>query len=524
MREPVRPSQVRSASTVILSVAWLSASLAVQVPDTKHRFDDLILADPATSIDVGTTPVGSLPGSDRARTAWEEFRAAHGQDWSVYLDRRSGAPLLVEGKGIPWPGMEETSVASLAASLRTFMASRRSLFLADDAELVLDEAASGPLADDVWQIVFRRVVLGIPVAGQRYLFTIGHGNLISFGTPRWSRIDRSPVPDVTAIDARKRLSSYMRLTASDTVNDFGEPTLEFIPLRATAAQTGATRGRYAGALGSGYASALVWRIALRVEGELGTWVGRVDAHTGAILSFADDDKYTRVKGGVYPVASDQLCPSGCEQPNYSMPFADIAINTVSQPPSSSMGNFPCTTGNIAKTTLSGPYVKVLDSCGAISQAASCAVDLNLGTSTGTDCTVPAGTSAGNTHASRSSFHHVNRIAEHARTWLPSVGWLTQQLTVMVNAAGQCVGGWDGEGIFLGTSGTVCSNAAESAGVLYHEWGHGLDQNDADLRNADTLDAPGSPRMLEGEDFRVLRDEKYVGRIYRLTSGDTGFGS
>jgi hypothetical protein len=30
---------------------------------------------------------------------------------------------------------------------------------------------------------------------------------------------------------------------------------------------------------------------------------------------------------------------------------------------------------------------------------------------------------------------------------------------------------------LGKSASGCNNAGENAGVLYHEWGHGLDQND-----------------------------------------------
>jgi hypothetical protein len=38
--------------------------------------------------------------------------------------------------------------------------------------------------------------------------------------------------------------------------------------------------------------------------------------------------------------------------------------------------------------------------------------LDLASSAGTDCVVPAGSSAGNTHSSRTSFYHLNRIAEH----------------------------------------------------------------------------------------------------------------
>src|SRR5262249_275190 len=157
-------------------------------------FDALTVADPAAAIDVATMSEASLPPT--ARAGWDAFRAAHGHEWSIWVDRRSGAPLLVEGKGIPWSVDAGATVEALAASLRPFIAANRSLFLADDDELVLDRDGSGALVPDVWQIVFGRVVAGVPVAGERYVFTIGHGKLISFGSPRWSRIDVDPSPRI----------------------------------------------------------------------------------------------------------------------------------------------------------------------------------------------------------------------------------------------------------------------------------------------------------------------------------------
>jgi hypothetical protein len=445
-----------------LLIAGAGAVYALQVPEMGGRFENLVINDLGNASEVATTSVRSLALGDPVRTKWEVFRATHGQDWSVYLDRRSGAPLLAEGTGIPWPGTEVATVASLAASLRPFIAGNRALFLADDAELVLDEAASGPLTDDVWQIVFGRKISGIPVVGQRYVFTIGHGKLMSFGTPRWTRMDASPVPKLDAAATLKRLTSYMNLTAADAVTVVSPASLEFVALGANGAQP---------------ASALVWRIAVRVDGSSGTWLAQVDAQTGAIRSFGDDNKYVRVKGGVYPTSSDQICPDGCEQLNYPMPFADVTIGAAAQM-ANTLGVFNCSpAGSVAKTTLAGPYVKVNDNCGAISQSLSCAADLNLGGSAGTDCAVPTGASAGNTHAARSGFYHLNRIAEHARTWLPTVPWLTEQLTDNVNIPLTCNAFWSGSSVNFYKSGGGCNNTGEIAGVFLHEWGHGLDQND-----------------------------------------------
>jgi subtilisin-like proprotein convertase family protein len=459
------------------------AAIALQAPERGGRFDALVVEDPRSSPDVASMSEAALPASDRARIGWEQFRAAHGQEWRVHLDRRSGAPLLVEGSGIPWAVSERASVQAIATSLRTFIAGNRGVFLADDDELVLDADASGLLTPDVSQVVFKRVVAGVPVAGERYVFTIGRGRLVSFGTPRWSRIDTSPVPDLDAVKAQERLSTYMGLTAGDTVEVVFPPTLELIALRAAGPPTGAGHGPFAGKLGDGYSSALVWRVALRVAGEPGTWLALVDAHTGAIRSFTDDNQYARVKGGVYPVSGDHLCPDGCEQPNYPMPFADVTIGG-NAATASSMGKFSCTPGgSSATTTLAGPYVKVVDTCGPISRTVTCDTNLDLSQSAGTDCAVPAGGSAGNTHAARTSYYHLNRIAEHARSWLPTNPWLSSQLTDNVNINSVCNAYWNHTSVNFFKSGAICNNTGEIAGVFLHEWGHGLDENDGgDLEN------------------------------------------
>src|SRR5436309_4831705 len=118
-----------------------------------------------------------------------------------------------------------------------------------------------------------------------------------------------------------------------------------------------------------------------------------------------------------------------------------------------------------------------DNCESITESVTCDNDLDLRTSGGIDCTVPTGSSAGNTHASRSGFYHLNRIAEKGRAWLPSNTWLQSQLTDNVNINATCNAFWDGVSVNFYKSGGGCNNTGEIAGVFLHEWGHGLDNND-----------------------------------------------
>src|SRR5262249_27343811 len=152
-------------------------------------------------------------------------------------------------------------------------------------------------------------------------------------------------------------------------------------------------------------------------------------------------------------------------------YADITISGNGQT-ANPMGLFTCSPGGAnASTQLAGPYVRVSDTCGPVSEAVACDADLDLQQGPGTDCTVPAGASAGNTHSSRTGFYHLNRIAEHGRAWLPSNSWLNQQLLDNVNLNSTCNAFWDGFSVNFYKSGGGCNNTGEIAGVFLHEWGH-----------------------------------------------------
>ena len=507
-------------------LACVSLAFGLKLREDAGRFDAIAIPDPSLAVSPATVAADALQTAGFARGGWKSFRALNGEGWDVFIDGRSGAPLLVQGEGIPFiPGSGNTmqsagaaTLESLAESLRGFIAGNAALLITDDRELALNTEGSGQTTPDLWKVVFDRVVEGVPVAGDRYVFFVGHGNLIAFGATRWSPITTDPVPSLTAADGRAVLSTYMGLTDRDITELRDRGTLTFLPMAAP----GTGVDSFTGAVGTGYRTALAWRIAIKVQGEPGVWVGLVDAHSGAVLALYDETRYAQVKGAVFPISDDGACPDGCEQAGFAMPFADIKIGASSST-SGSMGSFACTPGgSTAATTLAGQYVKVVDTCGAISQTVACDADLDLKTSSGTDCAVPTGASAGDTHAARSSFYHLNRIKEHARAWLPSNNWLGQQLMDNVNINLTCNAFWDGGGatgtvnFYRSSAASGCRNTGEIAGVFLHEWGHGLDQNDGG-----GYDNP-SEAYADITSF-LLTHSSCIGRGFS-TSNCTGYGN
>ena len=451
---------------VAAAVAFLSALggvFAFQIPE-ESRLDRRAIPDPSLVLPQTAVDVQSLAKGSGARAAWDRFLAEKAGPWRVMLDGPAGAPLLVEGPPIPWSVHASLeSLPALERSLRAFAASHRDLLLADDAELVLDPDATGPMGGpDGFQVVFSRAVRGVPVRGDRYVFLLGRDNLVTFGASRWTRVDAGTVPTLDAGQALEALAAYAGAASLAEVQSIAEPRLELVP-RA----------------GAGKSSALVWTLVLSFAGERGTWVGLVDAHDGQVRGFFDDVRYAQVKGGIHPESGDGACPSGCQQPNFPMPFARVTldgavINT------NTMGLFTCQpAGATATTELLSATVRISDACGPVLESVTCDASLDLGAGTGTNCSVAPGASAGNTKASRSCFYAVNRLKEHARAWwLTNNNWLNfVQTTVNTNVNSTCNANWNGSSLNMFRDGNGCANTCVTVGVASHEWGHGLDQND-----------------------------------------------
>ncbi len=123
-------------------------------------------------------------------------------------------------------------------------------------------------------------------------------------------------------------------------------------------------------------------------------------------------------------------------------------------------------------------MRISDACGAIS-VSSATGDINLGGVNGNhDCTGGTGGGAGNTSAARSSFYELNKLAEQARGWLPTNTWLQGQLLSNVNINSTCNAFWNGSSVNFYRSGGGCRNTGEIGAVFDHEWGHGMDDFDA----------------------------------------------
>jgi hypothetical protein len=461
---------------VVGVVAVLPGAASAQMAKQgQSALDGMAFASPRLHATESLESVDNVQGivAFDVANSWAGFSGTNGE-WKAMVDSRTGRISIAEGAGIPWiagtgnnliAGASAPTLADMERIARNFVPKVAGILGVDPKSLVLNKGRSGNPADYLWFLDFDVMdKSGLVIEGARVVFRVNHGNLIQFGSENLPHSNAvAPIAKLKKGQALSILSKFIGgFSAADSFRDGG--SLHLIPV-------GAVNNRYAEgfAFGQGRGIAPVWQFIFHRDGVMGTWRARIDASSGEILELADINDYVTAQatGGVYMGS-----PTTGAEVVRPMPFTNISSGGYTN----SAGNYNNTAA--VTSSLAGQYVKITDTCGAISKASDGSGNLPFGTSSGTDCTIPAGGGgAGNTHSARGQFYHVNRIKEVGRAWLPSNTWLTQQLTVNVNLNQTCNAYWNGSTLNFFKSGGGCGNTGEIAAVSLHEYGHGLDSND-----------------------------------------------
>jgi hypothetical protein len=447
------------------------------------------------------------------RVAWEDAQRrtlAGTTPPAVFVDVRSGAAtnILDAVPLLPGDGAgNRISLAALAARLGRPVASVDAAVVAEAVlahvrahrELLgIDVTQLGPTAatritPQLWQISIPQQHHGIPVRFARVSATVSHGNLVSMGARTWGNVALDTTPRLSADDALAAGFAYAEgRTAADVVTD---PRLEIVPVAPPEHQSGT---RFDGPIGEGYRHRLVWTFAFSRPPGVGRWEVTVDAHSGEVIAFGDVSHYaTRkrmISGGVYPLANTGNCTDlatcGAMQADAPMPFVETF-----GPKVNSAGVYDYAGGTITTTLGGARMYAVTDGCGWFFETSTTG-DLALGGVNGQhDCAL-AGGLHGNTAARRTTYYEVNKISEIAAGYLPGNtfirGLLPEPeppwffaLAANVNLNATCnsqyrrLSDFNSVLDFFG-SGGGCRNPGELAATIDHEWGHFLDDHDANL--------------------------------------------
>jgi hypothetical protein len=521
----IRDFSFRSGLVLFLVLVIFSSSSQAQVePDrsgiaqAEFRLDELDIQHSFQS-------TKQLP-AQAASNAKRDLSLLGLSEEAGLIDVRSGrwatlmlSEPLIPGKGkgntLSWASLGQTAPAN-AAAIKSAAAQAFQNFVgvaSKELRINKDEFGSDSKVTlhgngQTIQIYSPRVHDGVKVRGSYVTASINNGNLTLLGANNWGDINVSTNPAITTGEALEIIQAHVR--GYPVTGSWGKPELTLVPV-----QTGQNPNQ--NPVGQGYAHRLAWVIRPSFDNVNQNYEALVDAHNSELLSFQDTNQYAstlrEVSGGVQPVTNDGIVPDGVEQAGWPMPFDNVTTpsGTVT---TDSGGNLPAPVDGNITSTLNGKYVRINDNCGAASLTS--AGDIDFGTSAGTDCTTPGIGGAGNTHAARTGFYELNRIIEMGRSQLPTNSWLQQQLTSNMNINQTCNAFWSGSVNFY-RSGDGCFNTGEIAGVFDHEWGHGLDDNDA----VPNISSPSGEGIADV--YAALRlNSSCIGRNFRA-SVCSGFG-
>jgi hypothetical protein len=391
-----------------------------------------------------------IAGAERARAlermpGWRGFRARYGA-WHAVWNEATGTPHRAWGRGIPLRGFAGEASA-VDAAVRTFIAAHPEA-IGRPAGL---ETASVSRAGGRWYARYRQTLKGVPLLFADLEFRIGaDGRLFAFGA------------DTREIPAETRTEPVIPAAVARVAATRGLP---FVAGR-DRVEAGTGLFLFPRESGGALEYRLVYDVRVRVADPPGHWITLVDAEDGEVLW-----RLNRVRHEVTGTVSGEIHPLLPTDPLEARPFAQLEVgdgtNTAVTNPDGAWSLPPNGAVTIA-ATLAGPWVDVdrLDGPDAAFSAPASSPEA-----------VPIAWTDLNSHvAERDGFYHTNVAYAHAKAIDPGFTGNDYSMPCVVNIANTCNAYWDGVGINFYLAGGGCPNTATMADVVYHEYGHGVNDN------------------------------------------------
>jgi Zn-dependent metalloprotease len=396
-----------------------------------------------------------LPDSEwqaelRNSSVWSDFVARNGT-WYVEFNEENHLPHRAYGRPIPSFG------ATPEQRALNFLAQELSGFGVDASELVM---LSAPTTSKHVFVHFAQRTQNLAVLGSRFMVKMDwSGNVISFGMDIYDMAELSTIPAIIAADAESTARIGLSGFVSSSIT--GTAALPFPVYRSFEAR-------------------LVYEVeVLTQNAELpGHYYCLVDANTGALLYRTNkvmnhDHAKCAAHGNTPPVSADvALTATVYEEQPYIAPtvqplaHAEVTINgNVFNTDANGMLNSGITGPVSANFRLEGDWSTVRTG-GVTPQFTMMLNDGPNAVSFDNDANI----------RELSAYFHVNIVHDHVKAVLPTFTGMDFSLPTNVDVGGNCNAFYDGSSINFYAEGNDCHSWAQLGEVVYHEYGHGINDN------------------------------------------------
>lgn len=371
-----------------------------------------------------------------------------GGDWIVHTyNLKTRSPHYVYGKSAPLTsGLRSTDeVESLA---RRVMAENPEIFFGRDTDLRLQKA---PRIRGKWAAHFQQTYKGLDVwQGKTLVVFDDDSRVLLMSNDAYGDIDLDVRPSLSPSMAEViATESVPFVPGVDRIKGETELLVLSVPRSATEVE-----------------HHLVYRVRVRTSDPLGEWVTHIDANDGTIVWRYNDIHFLHEGGTESAVQNDSYCNGvGAE----AMPYLRMNVGGNSLiTDADGLWSNPGTTGDqIISADLYGPYCDMNNYSGA-------EAFYNNTWPEGSDITV-AFNDLNSQQDERDSFDAVNDIHDYFEIFAPGFAYSNARISTYVSRDdGYCPGNawWDGTINFC-VEGGGYANTGQIQGVVFHEFGHGV---------------------------------------------------
>ncbi len=386
---------------------------------------------------------------------WSDFKRIYGDKWSVKWNLETKTPTSIIGSNIQTSvfGVQSVNVENIDILAKSFMSSNKELLKIETSNLKVIKKQDN---DKLKIISYQQNYNNIPVFGSYVLLATKSDKIVMLKSNYFSDIYISTVPKITEKEANRVSKNFFNV--KDNFDLF--PKLIVYPLK---------NGKYV----------LAYKIDFPViknniqdnEQPIIKPSIFINAENGGIIDYYDNIKYDdlsgTVNGPIYPVFSDDR--------QIGVPFRDEWVygNGI-QTKTTKLGYYQISnlSGNVnLNAHLEGPWANVSNV-----QQSRANYSMNLIAPTTHNWNW---IDFDNSYKQEESnaFYHTNIIHDYITKTSLNVSEMNLQMKVNVNLPYSCNAYYDGSSInfFMANPERNCESSALDAGVIYHEYGHGINK-------------------------------------------------
>lgn len=431
----------------------------------------------------------------KAATHWKSFETRNGQ-WEVVWNGWTGTAHRAFGEGIQVSGpvLSKDQATRVAEQ---FLRSESPLTKAGDLDI---RSAATLKGGRVWYANFLQYHEGIPVLHTDITVRLDEsGKVMMFGSDARTDIDLDARPLYTEQMARDSARQGLQFDYNrDTVS--GGDEIYVLPIDHPT--------------GTDYH--LVRRVRVSQANPPHEWDTFVDAHNGEIRWRFDRVRYGTVSGNVEANVKEHgpLDPVQIPLPARHQ-FVEVGgVSTFTDENGDYSVNAPSGIQNVTMR-LEGPYVNVNRTNGSDAQYST---SVNTDTNPTLDYLWQGG--GNNSFTERMGFYHTNLVHDWIKDIDPGFTNIDYSMACNVNIADPdgCNAFWNGSSINFYAASAQCNNIGNVADVIYHEYGHGI--NDKLYQQAGSPTGLNNGALHEGLADVVatlLEDDPELGQGFFKTS-------